>query len=109
MILFTPCAASDSASAVTAASTSEMTTLRGDEMLGSRGVTAPITPTRCPSVSTTVLAASLPESTRAWSTGSPAKSALADRNVTGGSKPSMKRAVTSGPKSKSWFPSAMAS
>ena len=78
-------------------------------MLGSIGVTAPITPIRSPPVSMIVLPAMRPWSTSACSIGSPEKSTFADRKVTGGVKPVTNRAVTSGPRSKSWLPRAMAS
>ena len=109
MILSTPRAVRDSTSAATAASTAETATRRGEEMLGSWGVTAPITPIGCPPASATALAASLPPSTRACRAGSAVKSRLAATNGTGGSNPPMKRAVTSGPRSKSWLPRPMAS
>ena len=83
--------------------------MRGLEIFGSIGVTAPITPTCTDPLSNTVLPAMRPRSTSACSSGSAEKSRLADRNGIAGSKPVMNRAVTSGPMSKSWLPRAIAS
>ena len=100
MILFTPCAASDSASAVTAASTSEIT-----DVAGRRDVSAEQgsdrtdpSPTCCPLVSMTVLAASAPESTSLPASTDPRSRSRRWRKGTSpsSSKPSMNRAVTSG-------------
>ena len=71
-------------------------------MLGSIGVTAPITPTLSPPVTITVLPPIRPPSTSACNSGSAEKSRFADRNGMAGSNPLMNRAVTSGPMSKSW-------
>ena len=109
MILLTPSAVRAATSALTAVATSEMMVSRGVEIAISIGVMAPMTPIRSPPVSTTVLRARRPCSTMATSTGSADTSMLAERNTTGGSKPPKKSAATSGPKSMSWFPTAMAS
>ena len=109
MILLTPASVSVATSALTASATADTTALRGAEIAPSIGVMAPMTPILSPPVSTTVLRARRPASTIATSAGSADTSRLADRNTTGGSKPPKNSAATSGPKSMSWLPTAMAS
>ena len=109
MILSTSWDSRPFTAADTAGSTSDTTAFLGLEMLASMGVTAPTTPIRSPPVSTTVEAAIRPRSTSACRSGSSVKSTLAERKGMAGENPVMNRAVTSGPRSKSWLPRAMAS
>ena len=79
----------------------------GEEIEEISGVVRPITPIRSPPRRTIVQGLISRRTGR--SCGSALMSRFADRNVVSDVKPSMKSASAPGPKSKSWFPSVIAS
>jgi hypothetical protein len=83
-------------------------TLRGLEIAGSSGVVAPTMPTRCPQTCATTLPTMRRCRARRSSAGSRLTSRLALTKGVRELKPPMNLAVTSGPKSNSWLPTALA-